>query len=114
MFIKPLAAKIFAKIVHHQNQKWVSEPVKTQQKVFQQLIHQAQNTSFGKDHHFESIKNHHDFVEMLHDLTDFYRLLLLCIVNRLRKNNQLNRYIMDRPILTNHSILFHKKHDVLL
>ncbi len=63
MFIKPLAAKIFAKIVHHQNQKWISEPVKTQQKVFQQLIHQAQNTSFGKDHHFESIKNHHDFCQ---------------------------------------------------
>jgi hypothetical protein len=61
MFIKPLAAKIFARIVHYQNQKWISEPVKTQQKVFQQLIHQAQNTSFGKDHDFEFIKNHHDF-----------------------------------------------------
>lgn len=63
MFIKPLAAKIFARIIHFQNQKWISEPVKTQQKVFQQLIHQAQNTSFGKDHHFESIKNHHDFCQ---------------------------------------------------
>lgn len=62
MYIKQLAAKIFARIIHIQNQRWITNPVKTQQQVFQQLIKQAKNTSFGKDHDFDTIKSHQDFV----------------------------------------------------
>lgn len=63
MFVKSIVAKIFARVVHYQNQRWINEPVKYQQKVFRELIKQAQTTAFGKDHHFESIKNHQDFTQ---------------------------------------------------
>ena len=37
--------------------------MKTQQKVFNQLVAQATNTVFGKEHQFQTIKSHQDFVE---------------------------------------------------
>lgn len=61
MSIKAAAAKIFAKIVSKKTQKWVENPIETQQKVFDELIEKAQHTAFGKDHHFEKIKNFDDF-----------------------------------------------------
>ena len=48
--LKKIATKIFATIIHHKNQKWINNPVETQQKVFQNLIKKAENTQFGKDH----------------------------------------------------------------
>ncbi len=62
MSIKSLAAKIFANIVHHKTQKWALNPVETQQRVFKELLLKAQNTAFGKDHHFKDIQNHTDFI----------------------------------------------------
>ncbi len=38
---------------------------KCQQNIFQQLIDSAKNTSFGKEHHFEKIKTHADFVKLV-------------------------------------------------
>lgn len=61
MSLKSFAAKIFAKIVHNQTQKWVQNPVETQEKAFHHLIEKAKETSFGKDHHFDKIKTHEDF-----------------------------------------------------
>lgn len=61
MSIKSIAAKIFAKKIHNKTQKWATNPVVTQQKVFTDLIRQAKNTQFGKDHDFENIKSHADF-----------------------------------------------------
>ncbi len=63
MSIKAIAAKIFAKRVHAQTQKWANHPVETQQKVFLDLIHQATTTQFGKDHHFSQIKSFEDFAQ---------------------------------------------------
>ena len=63
MFIKSLGAKVFAIKVVRQINKWASKPVETQEKVFQKLIKKAKNTAFGKDHNFENIKSHLDFVE---------------------------------------------------
>ncbi len=60
--IKQIAARIFAKIIHHKTQKWATNPVETQQKVFVNLIASAKNTAFGKDFQFEKIKTHHDFI----------------------------------------------------
>ena len=37
--------------------------MKAQQKVFNQLVAQATNTVFGKEHQFQTIKSHQDFVE---------------------------------------------------
>ena len=63
MFLKSFGAKIFAKIVVNQIQKWANNPVETQQKVFEKLISEAKNTSFGKDHHFENIISFEDFAQ---------------------------------------------------
>ncbi|SEP91817.1 GH3 auxin-responsive promoter family protein [Flavobacterium urocaniciphilum] len=63
MSIKAIAAKIFAKRVHAQTQKWANNPIETQQKVFLDLIRQAENTQFGKDHHFSQIKTFEDFTQ---------------------------------------------------
>jgi len=62
MSIKSIAAKIFAKQIYNKTQKWVQNPVETQGKVFEKLILAAKNTQFGKDHDFENIKTHADFV----------------------------------------------------
>lgn len=61
MSIKSFAAKIFANIIHKKTQDWASKPVETQQKVFRDLIAQAENTQFGKDHNFAQIKSFEDF-----------------------------------------------------
>ena len=63
MSIKSIAAKIFAKQIHNQNQKWIQNPVVTQQKVFNDLLRQAQETQFGKDHNFAQIKTFQDFTK---------------------------------------------------
>ena len=61
MSLKSIAAKIFAKKIHKKTIKWASNPVETQQKVFENLIRQAATTQFGKDHHFSQIKTFQDF-----------------------------------------------------
>lgn len=63
MFLKEIAAKIFAKYIANQTQRWVSNPVQTQQKVFEDLVSFAEKTSFGKDHLFSELKTHADFVK---------------------------------------------------
>lgn len=61
MSIKSSAAKIFAKIVVKQIQKWAENPFETQERVFFNLLTEGKDTDFGKDHHFEEIKNFEDF-----------------------------------------------------
>ena len=61
MSIKIKLAKYFAQYIYNKTQKWVQNPIKTQQKVFQKLIQQAQKTQFGKDHDFNTIKTFGDF-----------------------------------------------------
>ena len=63
MSVKAFAAKLFAKRIHAKTQKWANNPVETQQKVFQELINEAAQTQFGKDHDFGLIKTHSDFVQ---------------------------------------------------
>src|SRR5690606_13721212 len=63
MSIKTFGAKIFAKKVYNKIQKWAKKPVKTQEKVFQKLISNAQHTQFGTDHNFSAIKTHDDYVK---------------------------------------------------
>ncbi|WP_298305114.1 GH3 auxin-responsive promoter family protein [Flavobacterium sp.] len=65
MSIKSIAAKIFAKSIYNKTQKWASNPVETQQKVFNDLIRQAKETQFGKDHKFNEIKTFEDFANQV-------------------------------------------------
>lgn len=62
MGIRSILAAPLAWVTHRQTLAWSSRPVETQQRVFQELIAKAKNTSFGKDHDFLNIRNHDDFV----------------------------------------------------
>lgn len=61
MSIKSFAAKLFAKKVYNDTQKWAKNPVENQRRVFEKLIAQAKDTQFGKDHSFGQIKSYADF-----------------------------------------------------
>jgi GH3 auxin-responsive promoter len=65
MSLKAIVAKIFAKKIHYQTQKWATNPIETQQKVFAYLMRQAKKTQFGTDHNFEKIKTFEDFVKQV-------------------------------------------------
>ena len=63
MSIKAIAAKLFAKKIVRKTQEWAQNPIATQEAVFKKLIKEAKHTQFGKDHHFEQIQLHADFVQ---------------------------------------------------
>lgn len=62
MTIKSIGAGILAKRVVKKHKKWAKDPGGIQQKVFRKLISTARSTQFGKDHGFDQIRNHADFV----------------------------------------------------
>lgn len=61
MSLKSFAAKLFARKIYSDTQKWANNPVATQQKVFRELIAKATDTQFGKDHSFDGINSFEDF-----------------------------------------------------
>lgn len=63
MSIKAFFSKIVATIVVRKTLKWANNPVESQKKVFQMLIKKAQNTQFGIEHQFDTIRSHEDFVK---------------------------------------------------
>ncbi len=63
MSLKALGAKIFAKRIRKKIDKWSSDPIKTQERVFKNLIKKGSNTVFGKDHNFKGIKTFSDFAK---------------------------------------------------
>ena len=65
MSIKAVAAKVFARYIYGKTQKWVNNPIQTQQKVFDHLIAKASNTKFGKDHNFNAILSFEDFAKQV-------------------------------------------------
>lgn len=65
MSLKSIAAKWFAKRIYYKTQKWVQNPVATQQKVFQELVTLAKDTAFGMDHNFASIKSFEEFAKQV-------------------------------------------------
>ena len=61
MGVKAALSKPFAKFIAIGIKKWSSNPIRTQQKVFDNLINKAKNTAFGKDHGFNIISSYSDF-----------------------------------------------------
>lgn len=59
--LKSFAAKLFARRVKSQINKWSSNPFQTQQNVFKELIEKAKDTQFGKDHNFSKISSYEEF-----------------------------------------------------
>ena len=62
MGIRSFLSKPLAAIVASQQKSWSSKPAETQQKVFRSIIEKARPTVFGKDHDFEGISSHSDYV----------------------------------------------------
>ncbi len=60
--IKAALSKPFAKLIAKRIKKWSTTPVETQQKVFKNLIAEASQTAFGKDHNFQNINTYEDFI----------------------------------------------------
>src|ERR1700744_4668613 len=65
MAIKSWLAKPFAHYVSKQIKKGMKTAVEDQQKVFNQLIKAGRTTEFGKDHAFDTIQTHEDFVKQV-------------------------------------------------
>ena len=59
--IKSFFAKIYAAHVAKKIQKWSENPIETQDRVFNNLISDAKNTTFGIDHKFNNIRSYSDF-----------------------------------------------------
>lgn len=62
MGIRSLLSRPVAAWVAAETKSWSEQPVLTQQKVLSQLLHNAKDTVFGRDHAFASITSHRDFV----------------------------------------------------
>ena len=61
MGLKAALSKPFAAFAVWKINKWKKNAVGAQNQILQQLIAEARNTAFGKDHHFGEIKNYTDF-----------------------------------------------------
>ena len=61
MSLKSFIGKQLAKLIVLQTKKWSTNAIKTQNKVFKQLIREAKDTAFGRDHDFFSINSYEDF-----------------------------------------------------
>lgn len=61
MNLKAKIAGIFAQYISKKESKWIQDPLKSQDRIFKELISVGKNTAFGKDHHFNSILNYEDF-----------------------------------------------------
>lgn len=59
--MKAFLAKIYANYIVNKDQKWMNNPISTQEKTLLDLVNYAKNTKFGKDHHFDKIKSYDDF-----------------------------------------------------
>jgi hypothetical protein len=59
--LKSFLAKIYAGIISRKVHAWANNPFESQDKVFKDLIDQAKNTKFGKDHKFGEIESYNDF-----------------------------------------------------
>lgn len=65
MGIRAVLAKPFAAYIAGQTKEWSSNPVLSQSKVFMNLVQSAKHTVFGRDHGFESIRSHSDFIKQV-------------------------------------------------
>jgi hypothetical protein len=61
MGIRSVLAKPFAAYIASQTRAWAQQPVAAQNKILQQIVQNARDTVFGRDHNFASIKNYEDF-----------------------------------------------------
>ena len=73
MSLKSFAARLFARHTVSKTKKWAAQPIKTQEKVFRELIETAKSTKFGQDHHFNQIQTARQFAQRV-PLRDYEEL----------------------------------------
>lgn len=61
MGIRSILAKPFASFIAAETKRWSREPEVHQAKIMEHLIDRARATAFGKDHHFDSIRDYDTF-----------------------------------------------------
>lgn len=61
--VKSFLAKPFAVYINKMVRKSMTNALDDQANIFQDIIKSAANTEFGKEHHFDEISSHKDFVE---------------------------------------------------
>lgn len=61
MGIRSFLAKPFAAYIAAETRKWSLQPEKIQQAILSNLVANGKETLFGKDHGFDTIRNHDDF-----------------------------------------------------
>ncbi|MBY0433737.1 MAG: GH3 auxin-responsive promoter family protein [Cyclobacteriaceae bacterium] len=65
MGIRSLLARPFAAYMARQTREWTQRPAWYQQQVFEELIRQAKDTAFGRDHGFSDIRTPADFAKQV-------------------------------------------------
>ncbi len=65
MKFKSLLAKPFANYIYRAIRKGMHNAVADQQDIFNQLIKVGAKTKFGKDHNFDQVKSHEDYVKLV-------------------------------------------------
>ena len=65
MSVKSVLAKPFANVIHRRITKWSKEAERAQEFWFHKLITDGKKTAFGKEHHFETITSHAEFVNQV-------------------------------------------------
>jgi len=65
MGIKASLSLPFAKFIVSKNKKWKKNAVKVQENLMLELVREAENTVFGKDHDFQEIKNYSDLKKQI-------------------------------------------------
>lgn len=63
MGFRSILARPFAQYIVSRQKSWMRFGPQTQESLFLELIEKAKSTKFGKDHGFEEIKSHKDFVK---------------------------------------------------
>jgi hypothetical protein len=85
MKFKSYLAKPFAMYIHKQIKKSMLTAVPDQNSIFNNLIKTGTKTEFGKEHHFETIKTHEDYVKVvpIREYEDFK-----VYINKLKEGKQ--------------------------
>ena len=65
MGLRSFLSKPLAAFVDFQTKKWLRNPVDTQMKWMENLVSEAKQTAFGKDHNFSQIKTYEDFKKQI-------------------------------------------------
>ncbi|HUM47672.1 MAG TPA: GH3 auxin-responsive promoter family protein [Chitinophagales bacterium] len=63
MSVKSILAGPFASVIARQVMKWSKDAARSQEFLFHKLIHDGKKTAFGKEHDFQNITTHKDFIE---------------------------------------------------